>query len=149
VLEYDVVNGVVTEHGADATTVEQASIFEVLDRALAERAIGAAERPARGLLGGFVGYIGYECKADCGSPNVHRSDVPDAVLMLANRMVAVDHATHRTDLLAVCAEGDAEAEGWLDHAEAVVRSCSQLRSQRRRTDTRSGSRPAARRLLGP
>ncbi len=45
----------------------------------------------RGLLGGYVGYLGYECKADCGSPNVHRSDVPDAVLMLANRVIAVDH----------------------------------------------------------
>ena len=92
VLEYDVVNGVVTSHGAGASAVEQASIFEVLDRALAERAIEPPSEPHRGLLGGFVGYIGYECKADCGSPNVHRSDVPDAVLMLANRIVAVDQA---------------------------------------------------------
>jgi para-aminobenzoate synthetase len=121
VLEYDVVNGIVTAHGADASTVEQASIFEVLDRALAERAIEPPSEPLRGLLGGFVGYIGYECKADCGSPNVHRSDVPDAVLMLANRIVAVDHVAHRTDLLAICAKNDAEAERWLDEAEAVVR----------------------------
>jgi para-aminobenzoate synthetase len=121
VLEYDVVNGVVTAHGALASTVERASIFEVLDRALAERAIEPPSEPHRGLLGGFVGYIGYECKADCGSPNVHRSDVPDAVLMLANRIVAVDHAAHRTDLLAICHTGDAGAERWLDEAEAVVR----------------------------
>jgi para-aminobenzoate synthetase len=121
VLEYDVVNGVVTAHGADSSTVERASIFDVLDRELDERAIDPPAEPARGLLGGFVGYIGYECKADCGSPNVHRSDVPDAVLMLANRIVAVDHAARRTDLLAICREGDAEAERWLDHAQAVVR----------------------------
>jgi para-aminobenzoate synthetase len=121
VLEYDVVNGVVTAHGACASTVEQASIFDVLDRALAERAIEPPSEPARGLLGGFVGYVGYECKADCGSPNVHRSDVPDAVLMLANRIVAVDHVAQRTDLLAICGEDDEEAEQWLDEAERVVR----------------------------
>lgn len=121
VLEYDVVNGVVTAHGADASTVERASIFDVLDRELAERALEPTSESPRGLLGGFVGYIGYECKADCGSPNVHRSDVPDAVLMLANRIVAVDLLAHRTDLLAICRERDAEAEQWLDHAEAVVR----------------------------
>jgi para-aminobenzoate synthetase len=121
VLEYDVVNGIVTAHGAGTSTVEQASIFEVLDRALAERAIEPPSGPLRGLLGGFVGYVGYECKADCGSPNVHRSDVPDAVLMLANRVVAVDHVAHRTDLLAICRENDAEAERWLDEAEVVVR----------------------------
>ena len=35
------------------------------------------------------------------SRNVHRSDVPDAVLMLANRVVAVDHVSERTFLLAL------------------------------------------------
>ena len=74
-----------------------------------------------GLLGGFVGYLGYECKADCGSPNVHRSDVPDAVMMLANRVVAVDHVRRRTHLVALCRGDEAEAERWLDEAEQVVR----------------------------
>ena len=55
------------------------------------RAIEPPEGIAAGLIGGYVGYLGYECKADCGSPNVHRSDIPDAVMMFANRVVAVDH----------------------------------------------------------
>ncbi len=50
----------------------------------------------RGLVGGYVGYLGYELKADCGSPNVHSSDLPDAALMLANRVVAVDHTNDKT-----------------------------------------------------
>jgi anthranilate/para-aminobenzoate synthase component I len=74
-----------------------------------------------GLLGGYVGFLGYECKADCGSPNVHRSDVPDAVLMLANRVVATDHITHRTHLLALCQGAEPEAEAWLDEAEQITR----------------------------
>jgi para-aminobenzoate synthetase len=120
-LEYDVVEGAVTVHRGGATSVEHGSIFDVLDRELADHAIWPLSYQEGGLLGGFVGYIGYECKAGCGSPNVHRSDVPDAVLMLANRLVAVDHRRHRTHLLALGRDGGGEAQAWLDAAEAVVR----------------------------
>jgi para-aminobenzoate synthetase len=121
VLQYDVIEKAVTTHRAGPSTTEQGSIFDVLDRELACRVIETPETPASGLAGGFVGYLGYECKADCGSPNTHRSDVPDAVLMLANRIVAVDHVAHRTDLLVLCRAGDREAEQWLDDAEQAVR----------------------------
>jgi para-aminobenzoate synthetase len=121
VLEYDVYEKAVTAHRGSGTTRELASIFDVLDRELAARKIETPETPAKGLLGGFVGYLGYECKADCGSPNAHRSDVPDALMMLANRVVRVDHLAGRTDLLVLCRDGDSEGERWLDHAEAAVR----------------------------
>jgi len=121
VLEYDVEEGAVRVHGAEGTAIERGSIFDVLDRELAKRAIETPTGAAPNLLGGFVGYLGYECKADCGATNVHSSDVPDAVLMLANRLVAVDHARHRTHVLTVGASDGAEAERWLDQAEAVVR----------------------------
>ncbi len=123
VLEYDVEEGAVRIERAGATAIERGSIFEVLDRELAKRAIETPEEIAPNLLGGFVGYIGYECKADCGAPNEHSSDVPDAVLMFANRLVAVDHVAHLTHVLAVDGPGEEEAaiERWLDAAEALVR----------------------------
>jgi para-aminobenzoate synthetase len=121
VLEYDVEAGAVQVHGAGATAIERSSIFDVLDRELAARSIERPAGAAPNLLGGFVGYLGYELKADCGASNEHVSDVPDAVLMLANRVVAVDHVQHCTHVLAVRTGGDDEAEGWLDEAEAAVR----------------------------
>jgi para-aminobenzoate synthetase len=121
VLEYDVHAGQVTRHDAAGVSVEEASIFDVLDRELSARAVASHAGPARGLLAGFVGYLGYECKADCGSPNTHRSDVPDAVQMLATRVVAVDHAQGLTHLLALGREGEAEVEWWLDEAQEGVR----------------------------
>jgi para-aminobenzoate synthetase len=121
VLEYDVVEKVVTAHGAGPSATEPGSIFDLLDREVAARALDLPADSPRGLLGGFVGYLGYECKADCGSPNEHRSDVPDAVMMLANRVVAVDHDAQRTDVMVLAREDDAEAKRWLDEAEAVVR----------------------------
>jgi para-aminobenzoate synthetase len=122
VLEYDVNEGVVQVHRAETTAIERASIFDVLDREVAKRTIETPAGVSPNLLGGFVGYLGYECKGDCGATNVHRSDVPDAVLMLANRLVAVDHVQHHTNVLAICAAGEEdEAERWLDEAESVAR----------------------------
>ncbi len=119
VLQYDVREGAVQIQGAQGSGVEYASIFEILDREIAARAVEAPP-DAPNLLGGFVGYLGYECKADCGSPCVHHSDMPDAVMMFANRVLAVDHERHVTHLMVVSGEDDAGAEEWLDEAEAVV-----------------------------
>jgi para-aminobenzoate synthetase len=121
VIEYDVQEKAVSTHRAHGSTVELGCIFDVLDRELAAHAVEPADELPTGLLGGFVGYLGYECKADCGSPNVHRSDIPDAVLMLANRVIAVDHVTHRTHLAALCHEDEADAERWLRDAQEAVR----------------------------
>ncbi len=121
ILQYDAAAGMTTTHRADTSKIERGSIFHILDRELYDRAIEPPAQPAGGLLGGFVGYLGYECKADCGSTNAHKSDMPDATLMLANRVVAVDHSDHRTDLFAVCHQGkEDDVERWLDEAEAAV-----------------------------
>ena len=122
VFEYDVESGTAIRHGAGDATTERASIFDLLDRELTRHAIEPppADLPP-GLMGGFVGYLGYELKADCGSPNVHRSDMPDAVMMLANRLVAVDHVRGRTHLVVLCHGDEAEAEIWLEEAEGIVR----------------------------
>jgi para-aminobenzoate synthetase len=121
VLEYDVEACAVRVHSAGGIAIERGSIFDLLERELAKRSIETPTGPAPGLLGGFVGYLGYECKADCGATNVHSSDVPDAVLMLANRLVAVDHVRHCMHVIAVGSGDGTEAEHWLDEAEGVVR----------------------------
>jgi len=123
VLTYDVDEGTVAVDRAGVTAIERGSIFELLDRELARRSIETPDdRLSPNLLGGFVGYLGYECKADAGATNEHGSDVPDAVLMLANRLVAVDHVQHLTHVVAICSEEtEADAELWLEEAEATVR----------------------------
>jgi len=122
VIEYDVEEKTVTSRRASGSDVEFGSIFDVLERELARDALDVPEGMPDGLVGGFVGYLGYECKADCGSPNVHRSDIPDAVFMLANRVVAVDHVGKRTYLIAACRDDGREAaQRWLTEAEHAVR----------------------------
>ena len=120
-VSYDVDRGEVSiRRGGAEPVVEQRSIFELIDRGVKDHAVELPEGIGRGLVGGYVGYLGYECKADCGSPNVHSSDLPDAAMMLADRVVAVDHAEGRTHVIAVAVGEDPEAEEWLELAADVV-----------------------------
>jgi para-aminobenzoate synthetase len=140
-LEYDVELQLVIKHSAQGSSEERGSIFEVLDHELAKRPVQLHPSLPRGLLGGFVGFLGYECKADCGSPNVHRSDLPDAVLMLANRVVAIDHVAQRTHLLALSQEHEPEAERWLAEAEIIARETLAEQSTGSEPERRPAPRP--------
>jgi para-aminobenzoate synthetase len=124
VLEYDVDAGVVTSHDATGTHTAQETIFQALEREIAARSLPTSQTAPRGLAGGFVGYLGYECKADCGSANAHSSDVADAVQLFANRMIAIDHESRRTYCIAVSLDEDdaSEAESWLAMAQSEVTS---------------------------
>ncbi len=100
-LSYNVDAATTTVRTPAGEEERHGSIFELLEREMTDL---RAEPPLgvdRGLIGGYVGYLGYELKADCGATNVHSSDLPDAALMLANRVVAVDHARDRTHVFAL------------------------------------------------
>jgi para-aminobenzoate synthetase len=119
-LEYDVEAKETRVRRGGRDLLERGSIFDLLDRELSRNAVEPPAGIARGLIGGYVGYLGYELKADCGAVNLHRSDLPDAMLMLANRVVAVDHANGRSHVFAVAREDDAEAERWFESACELV-----------------------------
>ncbi|MEU5280642.1 chorismate-binding protein [Streptomyces asoensis] len=94
----------------------RASVFDYLKRRLANRRVDATGLPFD-FTGGYVGYFGYETKADCGSPNRHRATTPDACWLFADRLIAVDHEKGFT--YAVCLAEDtpqatAEATDWLE-----------------------------------
>jgi para-aminobenzoate synthetase len=119
-LSYDVDAGEVAVSRGGVETVEHRSIFDLLDRELGRQAIEPPPGIGRGLVGGYVGYLGYELKADCGATNVHSSDLPDAMMMLANRVVAVDHVNGLTHVLALARDEDLEAEAWLEVAAGLA-----------------------------
>ncbi|WP_078956261.1 chorismate-binding protein [Streptomyces sp. NRRL B-1140] len=102
----------------------KASVFDYLKRQLTTRRVDATGLPFD-FTGGYVGYFGFEMKADCGSPNRHRSPAPDAAWLFADRVIAVDHEEGST--YAVCLAEDTpqaarEAADWLDGALAGL-SC--------------------------
>ena len=76
------------------------------------------------LNGGFVGYLGYELKADCGAAAAHEAELPDAFLLLADRLV-VDRPRARADARARAQRrraptGSPRAEAWLDATAAAL-----------------------------
>ncbi|SER36342.1 para-aminobenzoate synthetase [Streptomyces sp. yr375] len=100
------------------------SVFDYLKRQLANRRVDATGLPFD-FTGGYVGYFGYETKADCGSPNRHRATTPDACWLFADRLIAVDHQQGFT--YAVCVAEDTphagrEATEWLESTLAQLTS---------------------------
>jgi para-aminobenzoate synthetase len=122
-VRYDVESGrCEIERAGRPTRKVAASVFDYLARQLTSRRVDGAGLPFD-FTGGYVGYFGYEMKADCGSPNRHTSDVPDACWLFADRLIAVDHLKRFT--YAVCLAEDTpqaarEAEDWLESTLAQL-----------------------------
>ncbi len=107
--------------GARRLTVERAtgreelheSVLDYCARELERLRADAPELPFD-FTCGFAGYLGYELKAECGGELVHRSPLPDAALLLCDRLVAFDHDERRVHLVALAdGAGTAAAEEWL------------------------------------
>ena len=97
-------------------------LFGWLAGALAEISLDDRGLPI-GFTGGFVGYLGYELKAECGGALVHRSSHADAMLLFADRLLAYDHATGEAHVICVT-ESSArdDAVAWADHTARRLRS---------------------------
>lgn len=96
------------------------SVFDYLEKQLTDRRIEVPEGLPFEFNLGYVGYLGYELKADTGGHQAHKADTPDAALLFADRMVAFDHAEGATYLLALTrgAATEAETADWLDRTAA-------------------------------
>ncbi|MPY58658.1 aminodeoxychorismate synthase component I [Streptomyces spongiae] len=122
-VRYDVEAGVCeVERPGQPPRKVRASIFDYLKRQLTTRRVDGTGLPFD-FTGGYVGYFGYETKADCGSPNRHRAETPDSCWLFADRLIAVDHEEGCT--YAVCLAEDTpqaarEAADWLDTATAQL-----------------------------
>ncbi|MGW5384843.1 aminodeoxychorismate synthase component I [Nocardia sp. NPDC003963] len=122
VVRYRVGSGVVTVHTADGRYREEpGTILDYLAEALRTRNTALPVELPFDFAGGYVGYLGYEVKADCGGTAAHRAPAPDAQWIFADRMVVVDHLAGRTYLLGLAGKsgGDAARE-WLGTTAAIL-----------------------------
>ncbi|MGW0538194.1 aminodeoxychorismate synthase component I [Streptomyces sp. NPDC003032] len=93
--------------------------FNYLDTELRRRALPVDTRLPFSFNLGYVGYLGYELKAEAGATAAHTAPTPDAALLFADRAVIVDHAEERTYLLSLSAgPNDPEAGEWLSATAA-------------------------------
>ncbi|MBU3867674.1 aminodeoxychorismate synthase component I [Streptomyces sp. 4503] len=98
-----------------AVTTVPGTIFDYLRAQLSRRRIAAPALPFD-FTCGYVGWLGYELRADCGSPLSRPSTGDDAAWIFADRLVAVDHERGETHLLCLArddAEDGERADAWL------------------------------------
>ncbi|MCW2691465.1 MAG: Para-aminobenzoate synthase [Mycobacterium sp.] len=125
-VRYRTVEQAVVVDGA-VPAVHLESVFDYLKRELARRVIAAPPLPFD-FTGGYVGYFGYELKADCGSPNRHSAETPDSLWLFADRFLAVDHEADRTYLLALSKDLTTRvaADRWLDDKATALAALGPL-----------------------
>ncbi|WP_156227280.1 aminodeoxychorismate synthase component I [Corynebacterium comes] len=85
------------------------NLLDQLAEDLATHAIDPGEVDFDFTLG-WVGYLGYELKAECGGHAAYTSDHPDLSLIFADRMVVIDHHARRTHLVALIGSGHDDAQ---------------------------------------
>ncbi|MDT7790573.1 MAG: para-aminobenzoate synthetase, partial [Mycobacterium sp.] len=126
-VTYSVADREVIVGRADGTTKRvQQQFFDYLDDQLRARAVPApAGLPFEFNLG-YVGYLGYELKAETGGTAAHQSETPDAALLFADRALVLDHNTRTSYLLALSIAGEeataAEAKAWLATTASALRA---------------------------
>ncbi len=137
-LIYDVRNRELTvrRHGAEAR--RRGAFLTLLQEELARYALEGPEDLPFDFSCGFVGYLGYELKKECGAGFAHQSSVPDAALIFADRLVAFDHKERKVYLLCLEADGSDEAGRWFDHIESRIAAARTASPEWLRPGSRGG-----------
>ena len=96
------------------------TLFDYLNQKLNERYIESKNLPFDFNLG-YVGYLGYELKADCFGNPAHPSELPDAALVFVDRLLAIDHFEKVLYLVGLADNDDpSECFQWMDNVESTV-----------------------------
>ncbi|MCG8927653.1 aminodeoxychorismate synthase component I [Lentzea sp. CC55] len=147
-LSYRISENTVTVEKNGTTTEVESPFFAYLDEQLAQRVIPTPEGVPFDFNLGYVGYLGYELKAESGAHAVNQAEEPDAAMVFADRLIAVDHVAGETYLLALSLDGvDADALAWLsvmgDQVAATTRAGENAARTTQWSDMNS---PAARKI---
>ncbi|MBB5955869.1 para-aminobenzoate synthetase [Saccharothrix tamanrassetensis] len=110
VATYDVWTGRVTV----GDTSFDGPFFDWLEADLAAHRVVPPDVPFEFALG-WVGYLGYELKAECGGEAAHRSEQPDAAFVFADRALVFDHLERCVYLLTLT-----DPDGWTDRTAAFL-----------------------------
>jgi para-aminobenzoate synthetase len=114
--------GSVVTHDSDDSQEGPGSVFEVLEQVLAERQCPPPADLPFDFNGGLVGWFGHELKSECGFTARHRSPLPDAAFLFADRILAFDHMERAVYLVALETEaGAADTDRWFAATERDLR----------------------------
>jgi len=119
---YDTHSGTVTVADSSGIRRIENNVFEYLREFIEQVRIAPADLPFD-FTCGFVGYLGYELKRECGAGFAYKSATPDAYFLFADRLIAIDHLAAVTYLVCIAPVADSadQSECWFDSIEAHLR----------------------------
>lgn len=101
---------------------EKGDIFDFLQKQLEKRHCCTDHLPFD-FSCGFVGYFGYELKEACGGESCHSSNLPDAIFMFVDQLIAFDHKENILYLVCMVEERS-DAEAWFSDVEKQLHEVS-------------------------
>jgi para-aminobenzoate synthetase len=123
----DVRSGRVTVTGPTGSSSHRGSFFDWIRADLCAHRAVIPPLPFDFTLG-WVGYLGYELKAQSGGDDKHNSPHPDTSMIFADRAICFDHQTEDVYLLALYRE-ERQATAWLDSTEETLAAMDPDESQ--------------------
>lgn len=122
VIKYDSKTQLVQISDAQGQTELTEDIFNYIDSEIHKMQQHSNELPFD-FNGGFVGYFGYELKAECGANEHHVSSNPDALFILADRLIAFDHNERCIYLVSIVPyNAPTSASEWFDATEQQLQN---------------------------
>jgi para-aminobenzoate synthetase len=115
VVTADVWNRRVTVTGHGGARIIEGGFLDWLDADLAAWVVEPPPDLPFGFCLGWIGYLGYELKAECGGDRRHRAwHAPDASMIFADRALVFDHGHRAVHLLALApVDDEVDAAEWL------------------------------------
>lgn len=132
VVTYDVADKCVTvlDSLGQRKVTRHTTIFDHLEASLRHRYTPQHPDLPIEMNGGYVGFFGYELKADADGvkENRHKSDLPDAWFAFADRVIVIDHEEGSVFLVSVVREGNKWDESnslqWFDEVSRAIQQLS-------------------------
>ena len=115
VVDYDLDAPEVRVTAGSRTVTHPTDVLSYLDAELHRRHLEVDATVPSPLVGGYIGYLGYEVKRDTGATTHHRASTPDAGFVFADRLLAVDHRRDVVWAIALSRPGTrSSAQRWID-----------------------------------
>jgi para-aminobenzoate synthetase len=112
---------VVLDRHGNKTNHPGGSLFDYLDEQLPARACPDAPAAPFAFIGGYVGWIGYEARAEVGARSRHASPTADAAMIFADRTLAFDHWSGSVYACAISPAGhEVDGRRWLADTAATL-----------------------------
>ncbi len=125
-VEYRTQSKEITITQSEKVTRRTESIFDYLKREINYRQCKSDHLPFD-FNCGFVGYFGYELKAECGSELVHPASLPDAMFLLTDQIIVFDHQEQTIYLVCLIQNHQTtQAETWFELIEKQLHTLPPL-----------------------